>query len=181
MTVLRRLGQAVGAAVPAIVGILLILESTDIIGGRWRHDLASATHDVVYPSWGLWLSALTGVALAAFGLALVAAQLLPAGKGLNRAHEVSSGDDGRTRIRGRAAVSAAEHELTAIHGVIDVDAAVGHQRLDVDVEVDDTVNLEEVENEARRRLGHDFWLDLGLDDFTVNLLIMHRHNPSRVR
>lgn len=181
MTGLRRFGQAVGAAILTVVGTLLVLESTDVIGRQWRHDLASAIEDTVYPTWSLWLSALTGAALALLGITLVAAQLLPAGRGLSTVHEVSSGDDGTTRIRGRAAVSAVRHELTAIEGVVDVEARIGHQRLDLDVRVDDTVNLELVESEARRRLDHGFWIDLGLADFTVNFLFTYQRNPSRVR
>ncbi len=178
---LRRLGQAAGTAALTAVGALLVLEATDVIGGTWRDELASAITDVASPTWSLWVTTLVGVVLAVFGMALVAAQLLPTGEGLSTAYEVHVGDDGTTRIRGRAAVSAVRHELAAIEGVVDVHAGVGRRRIDVDVEVDDRVNLETVETEARRRLGHGFWIDLGLADFTVNLLVTHRRKPPRVR
>ena len=181
MTVIRRLSQLAGAAAVGAVGVLLILEGVDAIGGGWRRDLADALATVAFPTVSLWVIALAGFGLALVGVVLVAAQLAPPRKGVNRMHNVYRGDDGETRIAGRAAISAARHELEQIEGVEGVSARVQRKQLTVEVEVDDRADLVAIESEARSRLGHEFWINLGLADFALNLLIVHHPKPPRVR
>lgn len=181
MTALRSLSQAVGIAVLAGLGVLLFLEASEVVTGRWRRDLASAIEESTFPGWGLWISGLVGAALALVGIAMIAAQLAPPKKGLNAVHEIYSGNDGETRIRGRAAIGAVRHELETIEGVVAVAARAVKKTMHVDLEVDDRSNLTDIENEARGRLDHEFWINLGLADFAVNLLVTHHPNPPRVR
>lgn len=181
MTALSRATRIVGATTLAAIGLFLILESADVIGGRWRRELASAIAEAAFPTWGLWVSALVGAGLAIVGVMLVAAQVAPPKRGLNTVHEVYKGKDGDTRIRGRAAIGAVRHEVTRIDGVVDVDARVTHKRMNVEIQVDDRVNLTEFENEVRDRLGHEFWINLGLADLALNLLITHHPKPPRAR
>ena len=181
MTTLRRLTALVGIVALGTVGTLLILESSEVIGGRWRGEFAESLNDIAFPSWGLWASALLGVALAIVGIAMVAAQIAPPKKGLNSMHEVYKGRDGETRLRGRAAIGAVRYELAAIDGVVNVDARVANKRMTVELEIDDRANIADIENEARTRLGHEFWINLGLADFALNLLVAHHPKPPRVR
>ena len=164
-----------------LLGTLLILESIEAIDGRWRRELADAVDTAAFPTWGLWALALLGAFLAIAGIAMIASLLAPQKKGLNTMHEVYKGDDGDTRLRGRAAISAVRHEVSAIEGVVEVDARVAKKQMTVEVQVDDRVNVAEVENEARERLGHEFWINLGLADFALNLLVTHHPKPPRVR
>ncbi len=181
MTGLRRVSQAAAALACAALGTLLVLESTEVIGGRWRRELAAALDDLAFPTWDLWISAVAGAGLAVLGVMIVAAQLAPAKKGLNTMHEVYDGSDGTTTIRGRAAISAVRHQLTSIEGVVDVDASIGRRRMKIELRVDDRASIEAIETETRSRLDHGFWIDLGLADFTLDLLITHDRNPPRVR
>ncbi len=181
MTLLRRTTSLLGVAAAGAVGLLLVLEITGIIGSEWRNRLADFIGTAAFPSWSLWISGLVGAGLALLGLALVAAQLAPPRKGLTRLFEVYRAADGETRIRGRAAIRAARHETETIEGVLGVDGRIRSKRLHLTLRIDDRVNLADVENEARERLDHEFWIDLGLADFGVNLLVTHHPNPPRTR
>ena len=64
---LRRLSHALGIAAIGAVGVLLILEVTDVIGDGWRQSLADAIGTAAFPSWAVWVSALVGVGLAVTG------------------------------------------------------------------------------------------------------------------
>lgn len=181
MTLLRRTSQLIGATAIAVVAVLLVLEVTELSGGAWRRRLADGIDAVAFPEWPLWVSGLVGGGLAIAGLALIAAQFAPPKKGLNSMHEVFRSRTGDTHIRGRAAIGAARHELEQIEGVVGAAARVERTTLYVDLQVDDRANLTRVENEARARLGHEFWINLGLADFTVNLMVTHHAKPPRVR
>lgn len=182
MTVLRRVSQMVAWAAIATVGVLLVLETTDVIGGQWRHDVAEAVAEVANPTWPEWASALIGLALAVLGVLLIAAQLAPPRRGLTRMLEVHSTDNGETIIRGRAALRAVRHIVSAIEGIIDVDARlIGEKKVQVEIKVDDRTDLEDLETHVRERLDSPFWIDLGLADLAVNLLITHHPRPPRVR
>lgn len=181
MTLLRRTSHAVGVVALGFVAVFLVLEVTDVVGNRWRRELADAFEEAAFPSWSLWVSGLVGAGLALVGVMLVAAQIAPPQKGLSSMHEVYKGSDGETRLRGRAAIRAARHELESIDGVVEVDGRLDGKRLRVDLEVDDRADLVEIENEARERLGHEFWINLGLADFAVDLFVTHHPKPPRVR
>ena len=181
MTLLRRTASLAGIAAAGAVGLLLVLEVTGTIGSEWRHRLGDAIDTAAFPTWSLWISGLVGAGVALVGLVLVVAQLAPARKGLTRTFEVYRAADGETRIRGRAAIHAARHEAETIEGVLGVDGRIRSKRLHLTLRIDDRVNLADVENEARERLNHEFWINLGLADFGVNLLITHHPNPPRTR
>lgn len=181
MTLLRRASQLVGVAALGLVAVFLVLEMTDVVGSRWRRELADGFEEAAFPSWNLWLSGLVGAGLAIVGVMLVAAQIAPPKKGLNSMHEVYKGPDGDTRLRGRAAIRAARHELESIEGVVDVDTRLDGKSMRVEVEVDDRADLLAIEEEARTRLDHEFWINLGLADFAVDLFVTHHPNPPRVR
>ncbi len=181
MTLLRRTASLVGITAVGTVGLLLVLEITGAIGSEWRHRLSDAIDTAAFPSWSLWISGLVGAGLALLGLILVAAQLAPPRKGLTRVFEVYRAADGETRIRGRAAIRAARHEVETIEGVLGVDGRIRSKRLHLTLRIDDRVNLADVENEARERLDHEFWINLGLAEFGINLLVTHHPNPPRTR
>lgn len=181
MTTLRRFTHLLGVAALAAVALLLMLEVTDVVGSRWRRSLADGIENGAEPAWPLWVSGLVGLALALAGMMMIAAQLAPARKGLNSMHEVYRGRDGDTRIRGRAAIRAARHELEGIDGVVDVAARVNGKTLHLELKIDDRADITDVETQARERLGTEFWINLGLADFAINILVTHHPRPPRVR
>ncbi len=181
MTLLRRATLAVGVVALGFVAAFLILEVTDVVGNRWRRELADGFEEAAFPSWSLWVSGLVGAGLAIVGVMLVAAQIAPAKKGLSSMHEVYKGPDGDTRLRGRAAIRAARHEVASIDGVVEVDTRLDGKRMRIELQVDDRADLLKIEEEARTRLGHEFWINLGLADFTVDLYVTHHPKPPRVR
>ena len=176
---LRRLSHALGIGAIGAVGVLLILDVTDVIEGGWRQSLADAIGTAAFPNWAAWVSALVGVGRAVVGVILTAGQLAPPKKGLTKIYEVHQGFDGETRIRGRAAIRAAFHEMEQIDGVVDVDGRIRAKRLHLNLEIDDRANLTDIENEARRRLDHELWINLGLADFGINLLVTHHPIQER--
>lgn len=181
MTRLRTFSALVLAAAFATLGAALLAEATEATSGLWREDLADAFTDIAMPSWPDWVSALIGAALAVVGVAIIAAQFAPPKRGLNIMHEVSSGNDGSTQIRGRAAIAAARHEIERIEGVVDVAPTLTKKRMHVEIRVDDRADLQTVTEHAQSVLGTPFWIDLGLADFAVDILVVHHPNPPRVR
>lgn len=181
MTRIRTASALVLSALLAALGALLVAEATEVTSGSWRHDVADAFSDTVSPPWSTWVSALLGVALAVVGVTIIAAQFAPPKRGLNTMHEVSRGNDGMTRIRGRAAIAAARHELERIEGVVDAAPTLKKKRMQVEVRVDDRADIEAVTAEAQSLLGTPFWIDLGLVDFAVDILVVHHPKPPRVR
>lgn len=181
MIVLRRVTHLLGMFVLAAISAMLILEVTDVTNGRWRREVADGISSTAFPTWPLWVSGLVGAGLAIVGILLVASQVAPPKKGLNNMYEVYRSSSGDTRIRGRAAIRAASHELEQIEGVVDVTGRVAGKTVHLELRVDDRSNLATIENEARARLDHEFWINLGLADFAVNLLVTHHPKPPRVR
>lgn len=181
MTSLKRLSQALAIVTIGAAAITFGLEATEVSSTSWRRSLARKLEDAAIPDWPLWISGLFGFALALIGIALVAAQIAPPKRGLNSMHEVYRGSDGDTRIRGRAAIRAAQYELEKIDGVTAVAGRMSNKAIHLEVQVDDRSDLVEVEDEARNRLDHGFWISLGLADLAVNLLMTHHPAPPRVR
>jgi len=181
VTRIKWFNQFIAAAATGAVGVLLVLEATGAVGGRWRHEISKAITRSTFPTLSLWIITLAGVGLAIVGVVMIAAQLAPPKRGLNKMHNVSKGSDGDTSLRGRAAVRAVRHELEKIEGVVDVDARVTARRVFVEMRVDDRADVSDIETLARDRLGYPFWIDLGLADFTFNLLVTHHPKPPRVR
>ncbi len=181
MKLLRRAGQLVVAGSLGVLGVALVLEATDLAGPQWRYELADGVAQVAFPSWPPWVLAIAGLGLALASLAFAVAQLAPPKKGLRTMHEVYRGSDGDTRIRGRAAIAAARHEIAAIESVVAVEASVDGKKMTVEAQVDDRADVAAVEAAIRDRLGHEFWINLGLADFGLNVLITHHPHPPRVR
>ena len=94
---------------------------------------------------------------------------------------VSEGDNGDTRLRGKALLAAVSHRIDGIEGVVDTQAWLTAKDVTVQVRVDDRCDLEAVMGELRSRLDHGFWIDLGVADLPVNLDVVHHPHPPRVR
>lgn len=179
MTAVRRGTQILGIAVLFMVGALLILGATDTVGTRWRSDVADAFHDLARPDLADWALALIGAAGALLGLAMLISQLLPPRRGTHRMHDVHEDANGATRIRGRAVVNSARRTLERLDGVTSADARWTGKVLRVEVRVDDDANLQTIETRARDALGLPFWIDLGLADAEMNLVILHNARAGR--
>lgn len=182
MTFLRRLSQL--AVVAAIIAgsTMVILELVGAISSGWRGEVADAVRSVADPDVDDWALALLGAMIALIGIVLIAAQLAPEPKGRARMLEVSSFDDGETRLAGRAALHAVEYELSTIEGVTGATAVMPTKRvIHATIRADDRCNLEEVVAEARRRLDTPFWIDLGLPDIAIELTAEFDPRPPRVR
>ena len=181
MSIIRRLTQVLGLVSAGALGTLLILEVTDRIGTAWREELADAAERLLEPTWALWLSGLVGAAMAAVGVGMVGAQFAPEKRGFRTVHSVHRDDDGATRLRGRAAIVAVEHELAAIDGVVEVTASIRRKTVLARLLIDDRAAIDEIENAARSSLDHAFWIDLGLADYSLDLIVAHHPRPPRVR
>lgn len=177
----RRTSDLVGAVALTGAGLALGAEVTGVGGSRWRHEVVTTVDTVLWPSWPLWLTTLVGLGVAAGAVILVAAELRRPSRGANIMYPVHSTTTGDTRIAGRAAMAAARRQVTGIEGVVDVDTTLSPSAMTVTVRVDDRADLATVEAEVRDRLGHPFWIDLGLAQLDVNLRINHHPNPPRVR
>jgi Family of unknown function (DUF6286) len=179
MTALRRVTQLLGIGVLFAVGTVLILSATDAIGPRWRIDAADAFRDLARPDLADWALALIGAAGVLLGVAMLISQLLPARRGSHRMHEVHHDADGTTRIRGRAVINTVRQTLEQLDGVTSADARWTGKVLRVEVRVDDDANLQTVETRVRDALGLPFWIDLGLADAEMNLVILHNARAGR--
>ncbi|MDH5293811.1 MAG: hypothetical protein OEW91_09040 [Acidimicrobiia bacterium] len=181
MTILRRVAQFALTVGLALSGVALIAEAVDAIGYEWRNHLGNLVADLASPTWKPWISALVGAALTVVGIGLGVVQFAPPKKGLRKLHQVSSGADGQTRIAGRAAIAAARHEVSGIDNVIGVDARISGNSMIIEAQVDDQADLDKVEIMVLERLDHGFWINLGLADFSLNLLVTYHSRPPRVR
>ena len=182
MTFLRRTPQLAFIGATIAVAALLIAELVDAIGRRWRVELADGVSTAAFPDVADWALALMGAGLAGVAIVLIAAQLAPEPKGRSRMLEVSKFDDGTTRLAGRAALRAVEHELESIEGVTGATAVMpGPKRIHATIRADDRCNLDDVTTEARRRLDTPFWINLGLPDIAIDLTAEFDPRPPRVR
>ncbi len=181
MSAVRRLCAVVAALSLTAIGVGLIGETTGVFSGRWRHELADGLVRVVRPTWPAWQSAVLGVVVALAALILIAAEFTRPPRGTRIMHPVHSDHNGATRISGRAAMHAAQRQVADIDGVVDSTATISKSELTLTVRLDDRADVDTIETEARRRLGHAFWIDLGLADFALNLLFTHHPRPPRVR
>jgi hypothetical protein len=173
-----RLGTQVLAIVALFaLGVMLILDATGVVDGQWRVDAARWFRDAALPDLPDWSIALIGLALAVIGAVMVLAQILPPRRGSHRMHEVHQSADGDTRIRGRAVVKSVRHTVEQIEHVRAADVRWSGKEVQVELQVDDAANLAVVEEQAREALGLPFWIDMGLADVGVNILVVH-HDPT---
>lgn len=170
MTLIRRTTQIVIIGAIVAIGVLLVLEVTDVTASSWRSDLADGTRSTLDPDLANWALAPLGVLIGLVGIALIAAQLAPTPKGNSRMLEVGKHDDGATHLSGRAALRSVEHELESIVGVTGATASMPKEKkIHAIVRIDDRSDLTTIENEARGRLDTPFWIDLGLADVAVEI------------
>lgn len=184
MSVVRRLTQLVGIAAVLALGTALILDATGVTTRAWRDDVADGFRDVALPGTAEWATALIGLGLGILGLVLLVAQLVPSPSGGHRRHEVHTTTKGDTHIRGRAVIGSVRRTVEEIEHVRSADVRWTGKAVDVELLVDDDANLDEVERAARAALDHGFWIDLGVADVGVNLLVVHelrRDAPPKVR
>lgn len=182
MTFLRRSTQLALIAAAIALGVLLVLEITDVMASSWRADVADGTRNTFAPDFADWALAPLGVLIGLVGVVLIAAQLAPAPRGTSRMLEVASNDDGATHLAGRAAMRAVEHELQQIVGVTGVTASMAAaKRIHAIVRIDDRSDIATIEDEARTRLDTPFWIDLGLADVAVDITAEFDPRPPRVR
>lgn len=181
MNAIRRLTMLIGAGLSVAVGLALGAETTDLIGGQWRDTAADSFAAAFDPGWTAWQAALAGAGLALFAVVLVAAEFTRPSKGTRMVHNVHNTANGSTNITGKAAMHAARREIDDIEGIVDVTNTIAKTAMTVTVRVDDRSDLATVEAQVRERLDHEFWINLGLADFDVNVLITHHPKPPRVR
>lgn len=181
MTWLRRLTQAVVSLSIMALGVLLILEATGVLTDAWRLSVADGLGELATETPIRWAYTLAGVAVAGVALLLATAQLMPARKGMSLVLPVSDGDNGDTRLRGKALIAAVDHRVHDIVGVVDSTTWLSPRAVTVQVRVDDRCDLEQLMAQLRDRLDHGFWIDLGVADLPVNLEVVHHPKPPRVR
>jgi len=181
MRIIRRTVTMVAGAAALALGVALVLETVGATSGRWRTEAATTIETVLRPTWPAWQSALLGLAAATTAIVLVAAEFMRPPKGTRIMHPVHSTDSGATQISGRAAIHAARHKIDDVDGVVDADATITKSEMTLTVRLDDRADYESVESQIRERLGHEFWIDLGLADLSLNLLLTHHPRPPRVR
>jgi hypothetical protein len=179
MNLLRRGTQLLGIALLLTVGCLLILGATGAIGDTWRTWGANRFRDVAAPDLPEWAIATVGAAVTLVGLLLVIAQLLPPRQGSHRMYEIDASAEGDTRIRGRAVIRTVRHTVEQIEHVAGASVQWKGRSVQVEVHVDDEANLTKVEEETRAALGYPFWIDMGLADVGVNILVRHDGRPAQ--
>ena len=181
MTVVRRATQLVAIVTMLTIGSLLILSASGAIGDRWRGEVADWIDDLGTPGASEWVLALVGATVSVAALVLLVSQLAPRPEGNHHVYDIDLGDNGATRIRGRAVTKAVRHTVEQIDHVSAADARWSGKSVDVELHVDDEANLDAVERAAREALGHPFWIDMGLADIGVNVLVVHTGNQRQHR
>ncbi len=162
-------------------GAALIAEAVGAIDDAWRIEAANSFENALDPGQPAWQATLLGLGVTAALLMFIVAEFSRPPRGTRIMHNVHSFQDGETRISGKAAMRAAAREVEAIEGVTAVDASLTKKTITITVRVDDRADLDAVESQARQRLGHEFWINLGLADLTTNIVISHDPKPPRVR
>lgn len=169
------------AAASVAAGAMLVLEATGTVDGAWRSRLGGWIVSTLTPAVDPWVATLVGLAAAVGAATVILGTFLPPPTGATRMFEVHRFADGTTRIAGRAALRAVRGRLEGLEGVRGVDARLKRGRIEITVEVDDDSDLRSREDAVRAALDHGFWIDLGLADMPVDLVLVPVAPGGRVR
>jgi hypothetical protein len=160
------------------IGVLLVLESTNLIGGSWRRSLADLADWLATPTLTRWAAALLGAGLGIVGFILLAAQLVPYRLSA-RPTIVDRSPKGTTSVGAAAQRRGVLEQLHTVHGVLDAVPISHRRRIKVQVEVADDANISDVRRQAREVLNSAVWSGLGIDPVPVDLVLVLANSPTK--
>ena len=178
MRVLQRVSAVISWFALLVVGVLLVLESTDLVTSSWRRSLANWADWLAAPSLSRWAAALLGAGLAVLAVALVAAQLVPFRLSA-RPTIVDKSPKGTTSVGAAAQRRGVIEQLLKVPGVRDAIPVSHRRRIKIQVRLADDADVADVRQKAREVLNDEFWSGLGIDPSPVDLILVLGNSPTR--
>ena len=178
MRVLQRVSAALSWFALLVVGVLLVLESTDLITSSWRRSLADWADWLAAPTLSRWAAALLGAGLAILAIVLVAAQLVPFRLSA-RPTIVDQSPKGTTSGGAAAQRRGVIDQLLMVPGVRDAIPVSHRRRIKIQARLADDADVADVRQKAREVLNDEFWSGLGVDPSPVDLILVLGNSPAR--
>lgn len=179
MRVLQRTSAIVSWFSVLAVGVLLVLEATDLINNSWRRSLADAADWLVSPTLARWAAALLGAGLAILAIILVAAQLVPYRLSA-RPTIVDKSPKGTTSVGAAAQRRGVIEQLLTVPGVQDAIPLSHRRRIKIQATLADDADVADVRQKAREVLNDEFWSGLGVAPAPVDLILIMGNSPTRL-
>ena len=172
MRLLRRALAWLGLAALFGVAILLILESTGLLGTTWRAWVATGARWLGQPSIPAWLAALLGALLAIVALTILVLQFARAPM-THAVVLVQRSVAGATLVSPTVVRRAAVQRLTEIEGIIEAAPFAHGERLELRLRLERGANAPRIEEHARAALGDGFWAMLGVPPQPLDLRLTY--------
>jgi hypothetical protein len=179
MRVLQRASAIISWFTVLAVGVLLVLESTDLISSSWRRSLADLADWLVSPSLARWSAALLGAGLALLAFILLAAQLVPYRLSA-RPTIVDKSPKGTTSVGAAAQRRGVIEQLLTVPGVQDAIPISHRRRIKIQAQLADDSHVADVRQKAREVLNDEFWSGLGIDPTPVDLILVLGNSPTKL-
>jgi len=179
MRALQRASALIAWVSLLAIGVLLVLESTDLVDGSWRHFLADLAGWLVSPPIARWAAALLGAGLGMVALLLLAAQLMPYRLSA-RPTIVDKSPQGTTSVGAAAQRRGAIEQLLRVEGVKDAVPISHRRRIKVQAELADDADVSDVRRKAREVLNNEFWSSLGIDPVPVDVVLVIGDSSSKL-
>ena len=179
MRLLQRASAVISWFSLLAVGVLLVLESTDLITSSWRRSLADWADWLVAPPLARWAAALLGAGLAILTFVLIAAQLVPFRLSA-RPTIVDQSPKGTTSVGAAAQRRGVIEQLLKVPGVRDAIPISHGRRIKIQAGLADDAVVADVRQKAREVLNDEFWSGLGIDPAPVDLTLVLGHSPTKL-
>jgi hypothetical protein len=160
------------------VGVLLVLESTNLINSTWRSSLADVADWLVNPTLARWAAALLGAGLGILAFILLASQLVPY-RLAARPTIVDKSPKGTTSVGAAAQRRGVIEQLLTVSGVQDAIPISHGRKVKIRATLADDADVSDVRRKAREALSNEFWSSLGIDPAPVDLELVLGNATSR--
>jgi hypothetical protein len=171
MRIVQRVSAGIAWVSLLTIGVMLVLEATDLISSSWRRSLADLAGWLVSPTMAPWGAALLGAGLAILAFVMLAAQLVPF-RLSTRPTIVDKSPKGTTSVGGAAQRRGVIEQLLTVPGVQDAIPVSHRRRIKIRAQLADDAEVTEVRQKAREGLSDEFWSSLGIEPTPVDLILV---------
>lgn len=178
MRILQRASALIAWLSVLAVGVLLVLESTDLINSSWRRSVGDVADWLGSPTLARWAAALLGAGLAILAFILLASQLVPYRLSA-RPTVVDKSPQGTTSVGAAAQRRGVIEQLLKLAGIQDAIPISHRRRIKIQATLADDADVSDVRAKAREALSNEFWSSLGIDPAPVDLILVLGNSSTR--